>query len=71
MKYNARNGAYKDNPISQADNDNLNQTGLQEFNDSPAYYERRSKIGMKLGRNDWWIAIGVYLVIVGVAFVVL
>ena len=71
MKHNALNGCSDADPIRQADNDNLNQTGLKEFKDSPAYYERRSKIGTRLGRSDWWITIGVYLVIVGVAFVIL
>jgi len=71
MKYNAIKAFVTDHTISGADDDNLSQTGLQEFKDSPAYYERRSKIGTKLGRGDWSIAIGVYLIIISVALVIL
>ena len=44
---------------------------LQEFEASSEYYERRSRIRFKWHQGDWWIAIGLYLVLVGVAFVVL
>jgi len=39
--------------------------------DAARYYERRSRIGIKLARGDWWIAIGVYLILIGIGIVVL
>lgn len=47
------------------------QADLQEFRDSPVYYEQRSKINKESGRGEWWIAIGVYLIIISIGFVIL
>ncbi len=47
------------------------QAGLQEFRDSPVYYEQRSKINKELRRGEWWIVVGVYLIIISIGFVIL
>ena len=46
------------------------EADLKEFEASSAHYERRSRIRLKWHQGDIWIAIGLYLVLVGVAFVV-
>ena len=75
MKRNELMGSVNDQAISQVDdeaaNDNFNETELQEFEASSAYYERRSRNRIKLHQGDWWIAVGLYLILLGVAFVAL
>jgi hypothetical protein len=38
---------------------------------SADFYEQRWKVWTKLDREDWWIAVALYLVLSSVAFVVL
>jgi hypothetical protein len=44
---------------------------LQKFEQSSAVYNRRLKNHRKLRQADWWIAAGLYLILVSVALVVL
>ena len=75
MKRNELTDSVNDQSISQVDDeaasDNFNETDLQEFEASSDYYERRSRIRIKLHLGDWWIAVGLYLILISVAFVVL
>ena len=75
MKRNVLTDSVIDQPISRDDdeaaNDNFNETDLQAFEASSDYYERRSRNRIKLHQGDWWIAVGLYLILLGVAFVVL
>ena len=71
MNRNTRKTPLITRQTSRIDDDDTGQPGLQEFRDSPDYYEHRSKIGFKLGPGDWWIVVGVYLVIVSVGLVIL
>ncbi len=48
--------------------DNAKELALQKA--SAEYYERRQKLWADFDRGDWWIAIGLYLIISSVAFVV-
>jgi hypothetical protein len=62
-------------PASQAEgeavNDRLNVTEMQDYESSADVYERRWRRKNKPDRRDWWIAGAVYLLLAGVAFVVL
>ena len=62
-------------PASQAEseavNDRLNVTDMQDYESSADVYERRWRRKNKPDRRDWWIAGAVYLLLAGVAFVVL
>ena len=57
--------------IGNSEHADREKAAMQEFEDSSEYYERRSKIRFKWQQGDWWIAIGLYMVLVGVAFIVL
>jgi hypothetical protein len=61
----------RDNLKNSVDSQRVDGADLQEFEASSEYYERRSRIRFKWQQGDWWIAIGLYLVLVGVALVVL
>ena len=57
----------------EAENDNLNETGLQECESSAGEYERRRRYRIKI-RDEflpetWWIVIALYLISISVAFV--
>ena len=52
-----------------ANDDHLSETGLER--DSTASYERRRKMWARFNQGDWWIAVGLYLFLCGVAFVAL
>ena len=75
MKRDELTDSVNDQPVSQVDdeaaNDNFKETDLKEFEASSDHYERRSRIRIKLHQGDWWIAVGLYLILIGVAFVVL
>lgn len=49
--------------------DDLGETDLHGL--SADFYERRRKMWVGLNRADWWIAVGVYLILSSVAFAVL
>jgi hypothetical protein len=56
-----------------AANDNLNETGLQEYESSAGVYERRWRHRVRI-RDEflpetWWIVIALYLILISVAFV--
>lgn len=53
----------------EAANDDLCENGLER--DSSASYERRRKMWAEFNQGDWWIALGLYLILSSVAFVVL
>jgi len=53
----------------EAENDDLYETDLERV--SADDYEQRRKIWTEFNRGDWWIAVAVYLLLSGVAFVVL
>ena len=61
-------------PDKQVDNkvakDGLDESGWHELGAAADYYERRHKRTIQFSKGDWWIAIGLYLLFVGVAFVV-
>jgi hypothetical protein len=57
-----------DNPDVD-DRGELNDVALSKA--SAEYYERCWQSRMKDARSDWWIAIGLYLILSSVAFVVL
>lgn len=57
--------------LGSDDFDIRKEADLKEFEASSAYYERRSRIRMKWHKGDSWIAVGLYLVLVSVAFVIL
>lgn len=71
MKRNKHRNSVESQQNVRADNDTRKQADLQEFNASPELYERRSRIRFKWQQGDWWIAVGLYLVLVGVALVIL
>ena len=50
--------------------DIIGETGMREFEASSDFYVRRSNTRKALRRGDWWIAIGAYLLLVSMAFVV-
>ncbi len=53
----------------EAGGENEDEVAFQKA--SAEYYERRQKFWADFHRGDWWIAIGLYLIISSVAFVVL
>lgn len=53
----------------KAANDDLCETGLEI--DSSASYERRRKMWAEFSQGDCWIALGLYLILSSVAFVIL
>ena len=59
----------------EAANDNLNETGLQEYESSAGVYERRwrHRIRIRDGfpQETLWIVIALYLILISVAFVAL
>ncbi len=60
-------------PTSQVEdgaaNNDFYETDLERF--SAAHYKQRGRIWRKFNRGDWWIAVGVYLILSSVAFVVM
>jgi len=48
----------------------MDRLDLQKFKDSSAFYKRRFKHIKKSHKADWWITAGLYLLLVGVAFVI-
>lgn len=57
----------------EAANDNLNETGLQEYESYAGVYERRWRHRVRI-RDEflpetWWIVIALYLILISVAFV--
>jgi len=52
-----------------AANENISDTTLQKA--SADFYERRTKMWTNFTRGDFWIAIGLYLILASAAFVVL
>lgn len=50
-------------------NDDIEDTGFQKA--SADFYERRASMWTNFTRGDFWIAIGLYLILAGAAFVVL
>ncbi len=57
----------------EAANDNLNETGLQEYESSAGVYERRRRLRIRIRdefrKETLWIVIALYLILVCVAFV--
>ncbi len=60
-----------DRHLSKITNYDLSDTDVRMLKLSSEYYERRSKILGRLRKGDWWIAIGIYLVLAGLAIAVL
>ena len=54
---------------SQAGKTTADETDLHKA--SADYYERSWRIRRRLRRDDWWIAVAVYSLLVSIAFVVL
>jgi len=71
MKHNVLKGFVESHQVGHVDDEDSGQSGIQEFRDSPVYYGQRSKINKEMGRGEWWIAIGVYLIIISIGFVIL
>ena len=71
MKRNAVKESVSAEPIYQFDADDFAETAVLTHDASAEYYERRWHDKIKLERGDWWIAIGLYLTLCSVAFVVL
>jgi len=78
MKHNELKEFVIDQAIDQVEdevaNDNLHGTDLRQSETSAAsadYYERCWKGRIEFHHTPWWIAIGVYLLLISVAFVVL
>jgi len=75
MKRNQLPDSVSDQSTSQVDHDaadeNINETDLLLFKASAEHYERRWRNRIKFNRGDWWLAIGVYLMLASVAFVAL
>lgn len=73
MSKNEFGRSVNDEQIDQAEaepeNGELNEFDLRAI--SAESYERRRLIWTKFKRGDWWIAVGLYLVLSSVAFVVL
>ena len=73
MKHEQSRRTGYEGPASQiepgAANDELYETDLERV--SAVSYERRREMWTKFDKGDWWIAIGVYLILSGMAFVVL
>lgn len=65
MKYEKSRQTENDQLTSQVED----EAGLERA--SADSYERRWKLRAKLDREDWWIAVAVYLLLSGVAFVIL
>jgi len=57
----------------EAANENLNETGLQEYESSAGVYARRRRYRIKIRdeflQETWWIVIALYLISISVAFV--
>lgn len=72
MKANKSRGFVNDQLISHVEdgivNDNLDETKLEK--DSADFYERRKRIWIEFQKEDWWVAVAVYLILASVAFVV-
>ena len=71
MKRNKHRNSVESQRIGKVEHDDCKKADLQEFEASSEHYERRSRIQFKWRQGDWWIAIGLYLALVSVAFVVL
>ena len=52
-------------------NDEFSDYDARQYQVSSDFYGRRSKIWSKIRRGDLWIALGLYLLLSGVAFVIL
>ena len=50
-------------------NDDLYDNSVERL--SADCYERRKKMWTKFNRGDWWIAVGLYLILASIAVVVL
>lgn len=51
--------------------EDYSDTDIRQFQVTSDFYDRRSRIWSKIRKGDLWIALGVYLFLSGVAFVVL
>jgi len=60
-----------DQTIVERDVDDLTSSGLRQLKLSSDFYDRRRKMSERLRKGDWWIALGLYLILAGIAFVVL
>lgn len=54
-----------------AANDPLSQSEIEQLDSSAGSYERIRQIRRKLRRSDMWIAVGAYLALAFIAFVVI
>ena len=72
MKRNELRESVNDQPINQVEdevsNDNLDETDWHALEVSAIYYERRWRNRIRLHQGDWWIAIGLYSLLISVAF---
>lgn len=73
MKCDQLRESANDQPASQVDyevaNDSLDETDWHALEVSADYYERRWRNRIKSHQGDRWIAIGLYLLLISVAFV--
>ena len=44
---------------------------IERMSESADHYENRRKMKKSMGRGDWWVAIGIYLILSGIAVVIL
>ena len=45
-------------------------TDLHQYESSADLYDQRARFRAKLNKGDWWIGVGLYLMLLSVAFVV-
>jgi hypothetical protein len=74
MKRNQFRESASDQPARQVEdeaaNSRRNDTDMQDYESSADVYERRWRQRVKHDGRDWWIAVAAYLLLAGVAFVV-
>ena len=71
MKGSKLKGSVKRRRTRMVDNDEFDASNSQQHWATADYFEQRSKVWVKLSKGDVWIAIGIYLVMASIAFVVI
>ena len=57
--------------IDEVENHEFAETDWQQHGAAADYFERRSRIWIRLSKGDAWVAVGTYLVLISIAIVVL
>jgi hypothetical protein len=71
MRGNGLTGSVDDQRIHNVENSEFDETESLQHEAAADYFERRSRMWIRLGQGDVWIAIGIYLILASIAIAVL